>query len=165
MRAISGWFPHPHTFWLASASWQGICVLESGLSSWVYDAYRMSGFGTCSFPLFYDYSYALLYRLALRNPLCRFHQEVETFRHRAISDTWLTVNRMEQCRTEYRGALLWMKDVSQELDPDLYKQMEKFRKVGSFPKVVKRATCSKATKCDLNPPGKEDMTQKHQGCN
>ncbi|XP_050018233.1 islet cell autoantigen 1 isoform X6 [Alexandromys fortis] len=67
-------------------------------------------------------------RLALRNPLCRFHQEVETFRHRAISDTWLTVNRMEQCRIEYRGALLWMKDVSQELDPDLYKQMEKFRK-------------------------------------
>ncbi|OXB67500.1 hypothetical protein ASZ78_016722 [Callipepla squamata] len=35
---------------------------------------------------------------------------------------------MEQYRTEYRGALLWMKDVSQELDPDLYKQMEKFRK-------------------------------------
>ncbi|TKC47478.1 hypothetical protein EI555_017966 [Monodon monoceros] len=82
-------------------------------------------------------------RLALRNPLCRFHQEVETFRHRAISDTWLTVNRMEQCRTEYRGALLWMKDVSQELDPDLYKQMEKFRKVGDFIRVIKRGTCWK----------------------
>ncbi|KFO77562.1 Islet cell autoantigen 1, partial [Cuculus canorus] len=68
-------------------------------------------------------------RLALRAPLSRLHQEVETFRYRAISDTWLTVNRMEQYRTEYRGALLWMKDVSQELDPDLYKQMEKFRKV------------------------------------
>ncbi|XP_061442830.1 islet cell autoantigen 1 isoform X4 [Rhineura floridana] len=68
-------------------------------------------------------------RLALHTPLCRLYQEVETFRFRAISDTWLTVNRMEQCRTEYRGALLWMKDVSQELDPDLYKQMEKFRKV------------------------------------
>ncbi|XP_065254816.1 islet cell autoantigen 1 [Emys orbicularis] len=68
-------------------------------------------------------------RLALRTPLCRLYQEVETFRYRAISDTWLTVNRMEQYRTEYRGALLWMKDVSQELDPDLYKQMEKFRKV------------------------------------
>ncbi len=52
------------------------------------------------------------YRLALRNPLCRLYQEVETFRYRAISDTWLTVNRMEQSRTEYRGALLWMKDVS-----------------------------------------------------
>lgn len=36
---------------------------------------------------------------------------------------------MEQSRTEYRGALLWMKDVSQELDPDTHKQMEKFRKV------------------------------------
>lgn len=69
------------------------------------------------------------HRLALRNPLCRLYQEVETFRYRAISDTWLTVNRMEQSRTEYRGALLWMKDVSQELDPDTHKQMEKFRKV------------------------------------
>ncbi|XP_078519816.1 islet cell autoantigen 1 isoform X3 [Lissotriton helveticus] len=68
-------------------------------------------------------------RLALRSPLCRLYQEVETFRYRAISDTWLTVNRMEQSRTEYRGALLWMKDVSQELDPDIYKQMEKYRKV------------------------------------
>jgi hypothetical protein len=47
---------------------------------------------------------------------------------------------MEQYRTEYRGALLWMKDVSQELDPDLYKQMEKFRKVRSFLRVVKMAT-------------------------
>ncbi|KAJ7407721.1 islet cell autoantigen 1 [Pitangus sulphuratus] len=72
-------------------------------------------------------------RLALRTPLSRLYQEVETFRYRAISDTWLTVNRMEQYRTEYRGALLWMKDVSQELDPDLYKQMEKFRKVSGIP--------------------------------
>ncbi|XP_078084144.1 islet cell autoantigen 1 isoform X2 [Mustelus asterias] len=68
-------------------------------------------------------------RLALRSPLCRLYQEVETFRYRAISDTWLTVNRMEQSRTEYRGALLWMKDISQELDPDMYKHLEKFRKV------------------------------------
>ncbi|XP_048454782.1 islet cell autoantigen 1-like protein isoform X2 [Rhincodon typus] len=68
-------------------------------------------------------------RLALRVPLVRLEQEVETFRRRAVTDTLLTVNRMEQCRTEYRGALLWMKDVSQELDPDTYKQMEKFRKV------------------------------------
>ncbi|XP_069318689.1 islet cell autoantigen 1 isoform X8 [Eulemur rufifrons] len=86
-------------------------------------------------------------RLSLRNPLCRFHQEVETFRHRAISDTWLTVNRMEQCRTEYRGALLWMKDVSQELDPDLYKQMEKFRKSLQDPmkKLVEKEEKKKTT--------------------
>ncbi|KAI5092414.1 islet cell autoantigen 1 [Silurus meridionalis] len=76
-------------------------------------------------------------RLALRVPLCRLYQEVETFRYRAISDTWLTVNRMEQARTEYRGALLWMKDVSQELDPDTHKQMEKFRKVQAQVRVSK----------------------------
>ncbi|XP_069504612.1 islet cell autoantigen 1 isoform X3 [Ambystoma mexicanum] len=76
-------------------------------------------------------------RLALRSPLCRLYQEVETFRYRAISDTWLTVNRMEQSRTEYRGALLWMKDVSQELDPDLYKQMEKYRKVQAQVRLAK----------------------------
>ncbi|XP_059194297.1 islet cell autoantigen 1 isoform X1 [Centropristis striata] len=100
-------------------------------------------------------------RLALRNPLCRLYQEVETFRYRAISDTWLTVNRMEQSRTEYRGALLWMKDVSQELDPDTHKQMEKFRKVQaqvrttktSFDKL-KNDVCQKvdllgASRCNL----------------
>ncbi|CAN9498337.1 unnamed protein product [Ophioblennius macclurei] len=68
-------------------------------------------------------------RMALCPPLQRLHQEVETFRRRAIADTLLTVGRMEKARTEYRGALLWMKDVSQELDPDTYKQLEKFRKV------------------------------------
>ncbi|XP_061641172.1 islet cell autoantigen 1-like [Phyllopteryx taeniolatus] len=68
-------------------------------------------------------------RMALCPPLKRLHQEVETFRRRAITDTLLTVGRMEKARTEYRGALLWMKDVSQELDPDTYKQLEKFRKV------------------------------------
>lgn len=100
-------------------------------------------------------------RLALRCPLGRLYQEVETFRYRAISDTWLTVNRMEQSRTEYRAALLWMKDVSQELDPDTHKQMEKFRKVQtqvrlnktSFDKL-KNDVCQKvdllgASRCNL----------------
>ena len=41
----------------------------------------------------------------------------------------MTINRMESARTEYRGALLWMKDISEELDPDTHKQLEKFRKV------------------------------------
>lgn len=69
------------------------------------------------------------FRLALRVPLVRLYQEVETFRYRAISDTLMTINRMEGARTEYRGALLWMKDISEELDPDTHKQLEKFRKV------------------------------------
>ncbi|XP_063951740.1 islet cell autoantigen 1-like isoform X4 [Lytechinus pictus] len=68
-------------------------------------------------------------RLALRPPLARLYQEIETFRYRAISDTLMTINRMEGARCEYRAALLWMKDISKELDPDTYKQLEKFRKV------------------------------------
>ncbi|XP_029924942.1 islet cell autoantigen 1-like isoform X1 [Myripristis murdjan] len=100
-------------------------------------------------------------RLALCPPLHRLHQEVETFRRRAIADTLLTVGRMEKARTEYRGALLWMKDVSQELDPDTYKQLEKFRKVqaqvrgtkGQFEKL-KNDVCQKvdmlgASRCNM----------------
>ncbi|XP_067116319.1 islet cell autoantigen 1-like [Osmerus mordax] len=100
-------------------------------------------------------------RLALCPPLHRMEQEVETFRRRAIADTLLTVTRMERSRTEYRGALLWMKDVSLELDPDTYKQLEKFRKVqaqvrgtkGQFEKL-KNDVCQKvdmlgASRCNM----------------
>ncbi|XP_058520851.1 islet cell autoantigen 1-like protein [Ochotona princeps] len=100
-------------------------------------------------------------RLALCTPLSRLKQEVATFSQRAVSDTLLTINRMEQARTEYRGALLWMKDVSQELDPDTSKQMEKFRKVqiqvrnskASFDKL-KMDVCQKvdllgASRCNM----------------
>ncbi|XP_057690033.1 islet cell autoantigen 1 isoform X2 [Corythoichthys intestinalis] len=76
-------------------------------------------------------------RMALRKPLCRLYQEVETFRFRAVSDTWLTVKRMEHGRTEYRSTLLWMKDVSAELDPDARKHMDKFRKVQAEVRAAK----------------------------
>ncbi|XP_006862089.1 PREDICTED: islet cell autoantigen 1-like protein [Chrysochloris asiatica] len=100
-------------------------------------------------------------RLALYTPLSRLKQEVATFSQRAVSDTLMTINRMEQARTEYRGALLWMKDVSHELDPDTLKQMEKFRKVqiqvrnskASFDKL-KMDVCQKvdllgASRCNM----------------
>ncbi|KAM5265997.1 islet cell autoantigen 1-like protein isoform 2-T8 [Hipposideros larvatus] len=100
-------------------------------------------------------------RLALYTTLSRLKQEVATFSQRAVSDTLMTINRMEQARTEYRGALLWMKDVSQELDPDTLKQMEKFRKVqiqvrnskASFDKL-KMDVCQKvdllgASRCNM----------------
>ncbi|XP_031438706.1 islet cell autoantigen 1-like isoform X3 [Clupea harengus] len=76
-------------------------------------------------------------RIALCPPLHRMEQEVDTFRRRAIADTLLTVSHMEKSRTEYRGALLWMKDVSMELDPDTYKQLEKFRKVQAQVRTTK----------------------------
>ena len=62
---------------------------------------------------------------------------MDTFRQRAIEDTNWTVQNMEKVRTEYRGALLWMKNVSTELDPDTYKQLEKFRKVQFHVKTSK----------------------------
>ena len=62
----------------------------------------------------------------------RLYQEVETFRFRAISDTFQTVNRMEQSRTDYRAALLWMANLSKELDPEEYKRLDKFREVRCF---------------------------------
>ncbi|XP_022253322.1 islet cell autoantigen 1-like isoform X2 [Limulus polyphemus] len=73
-------------------------------------------------------SYTAQQRLSLRVPLVRIYQEVETFNYRAVADTLLTVEKMEKSRNTYRGALMWMKDVSQQLDPDTYKQLEKFRK-------------------------------------
>ena len=68
-------------------------------------------------------------QLILREPLIRFFDELETFRHRAIGDTMKTILEMEKARTEYRAALSWMKNISQELDPDTFKQLEKFKKV------------------------------------
>jgi len=44
---------------------------------------------------------------------------------------------MEKIRTEYRGALMWMKNVSTELDPDTYKQvMNSLKKVSQFFKNI-----------------------------
>lgn len=76
-------------------------------------------------------------RISLRSPLIRLYQEVETFRVRAIEDTKQNVQTMEKCREEYRASLNWMKDVSQQLDPDTYKQMNAFRKVQEHVKKSK----------------------------
>ncbi|CAN7982400.1 unnamed protein product, partial [Ixodes hexagonus] len=82
-------------------------------------------------------SHSAQQRLTLRVPLVRLYQEVETYQFRAIADTLATVRKMERSRTDYRGALLWMKDISQQLDPDTYKQLEKFRKVQGHVKRTK----------------------------
>ncbi|KAG5347465.1 ICA69 protein, partial [Acromyrmex charruanus] len=74
-------------------------------------------------------SYSGQQRLALRAPLGRLYQEVETFRQRAIEDTLQNVQAMEKARTEYRAALSWMKNISPDLDPDTSKQLEKYKKV------------------------------------
>ena len=80
-------------------------------------------------------AYTAQQRLALRQPLLRLYNEIETFRHRAVTDTLMTVKRMETARTEYRGSIPWLKDASVQLDPE--KQLEKFRRVQSQVKTSK----------------------------
>ncbi|RWS25597.1 islet cell autoantigen 1-like protein [Leptotrombidium deliense] len=98
-------------------------------------------------------SYTAQQRILLRSPLIRLYQEVETFQYRAITDTFTTIEKMEKARNAYRGALLWMKNVSQELDPDTFKQMEKFRKVQSHV----RKTKAKFDKLKMDTLQKIDM--------
>jgi len=38
---------------------------------------------------------------------------------------------MELARTDYRAGLLWMANISKELDPEEYKRLDKFREVSS----------------------------------
>ncbi|CAM6001599.1 unnamed protein product, partial [Sphagnum balticum] len=74
-------------------------------------------------------TYTAQQRLALRVPLVRLYAELEVFIERAIADCELNVQGVERARNEYRGSLLWMKQVSQELNPDKYGHMERFRRV------------------------------------
>ncbi|XP_065211890.1 islet cell autoantigen 1 isoform X2 [Planococcus citri] len=82
-------------------------------------------------------SYTGQQRFIMQTPLDRLYQKLETFHRRAIADTLQTVQKMEKTRTEYRAVLNWMKDISQELDPDTYKQMERFKKVQEHVKISK----------------------------
>uniref|UniRef100_A0A1I7XNJ8 AH domain-containing protein n=1 Tax=Heterorhabditis bacteriophora TaxID=37862 RepID=A0A1I7XNJ8_HETBA len=76
-------------------------------------------------------------RVALRQPLVRFYQELHVFAERAIADCHQTVDAVERARLEYRGSLLWMKKTSEELDPDTDRQLEKFREAQSAVRVDK----------------------------
>lgn len=55
-----------------------------------------------------------------------------------MEDTQGDVKRMENARTDYRAALNWMKDVSQELDPDTNSQLDKFKNVQTKVKKSKK---------------------------
>ena len=82
-------------------------------------------------------SYAAQQRLGLRASLARLFSELETFRFRAIQDTQITVTKMEQARSDYRARLLWMADISKEVDPDQMKRLDKFRDVQLQVKLAK----------------------------
>ncbi|KAJ9590214.1 hypothetical protein L9F63_016664, partial [Diploptera punctata] len=116
-------YPSSHSTYLAQEeNSMGRFLKEAGKSDKTRAGKMMTAVGK-------SLAYSGQQRLTLRVPLLRLYQEVDTFRHRAIEDTLQNVNSMEKVRTEYRASLSWMKNVSQELDPDTYKQLERFRKV------------------------------------
>lgn len=77
-------------------------------------------------------------RIRLYMPLLRLYQEMETFHTRAVEDTAETVDKLESSRTQYRASLLWMKDISEKLNPDVFKQLDRFRRVQSKVREDKR---------------------------
>lgn len=78
-------------------------------------------------------------RIKLYLPLLRMYQELETFHSRAVEDTSETVSKLENKRSKYRASLLWMKNVSENLDPDVYRQLDKFRRVQNQVRSEKKA--------------------------
>lgn len=84
-------------------------------------------------------SFAAQQRLGLRASLARLFSELETFRFRAIQDTQITITKMEQSRSDYRARLLWMADISKELDPEQMKRLDKYRDVQQQVKLGKQS--------------------------
>ncbi|XP_003372922.1 conserved hypothetical protein [Trichinella spiralis] len=93
------------------------------------------------------------FRLALRIPLARLFADLEVFTERAVADCHRTVEETETTRQRYRGSLMWMNDVSQQLDPDTFKQLEQFRKVQAQVKLNKQ----RLDACKLNSMQKIDL--------
>lgn len=80
--------------------------------------------------------YAEEYMSKKRNTLypsiTRLMGDLGVFQQKAVQDCSFTVDRMEQFRTEFRASLLWLDNISQELNPEDREQLEKFRKVQSL---------------------------------
>ena len=56
-----------------------------------------------------------------------------TFEASALSDLSVSIHTLEKARTDYRAALLWMKDVSGKLqNPDYRDQLVRFREVSDL---------------------------------
>ena len=72
------------------------------------------------------------HRLGLLPALARMQSECAVFESTAIRDLNFSIDRLEKARTDYRAALLWMKDVSERLrNPDYQNQLVRFREVGT----------------------------------
>ena len=72
------------------------------------------------------------HRLTVLPGLQRLYQEMATFEASALSDLNISIQTLEKVRTDYRAALLWMKDMSGKLhNPDYRDQLVRFREVSA----------------------------------
>ena len=69
-------------------------------------------------------------RMEMMPSLLRLHNEFVSFLNNALTDLSYSIQRLEKARTDYRAALLWMRDVSAKLqNPDHRDELVKFRQV------------------------------------
>ncbi len=79
-------------------------------------------------------------RLNLVPSLVRMRNEFLVFRDSAVTDLDMSIQQLEKARTEYRAALLWMRDVSDKLqNPDYKDQLIRFREVRKYTHTHTRA--------------------------
>ncbi|GBL77376.1 Islet cell autoantigen 1 [Araneus ventricosus] len=92
-------------------------------------------------------------RSLLKTQVMKLYYEIETFQYKATVDVFQTVHKMEKRRSSYRSGLMWMKNESQNIDPDVSKQLAKFKKVQEHIKNLKvrfdRAKLEAMQKIDL----------------
>lgn len=94
------------------------------------------------------------HRLTVLPGLQRLYQETATFEASALSDLTISMQTLERARTDYRAALLWMKDVSGKLhNPDYRDQLVRFREVSCTPLCVCMTHITTTyCVCSLAPP-------------
>ncbi|XP_035219155.1 islet cell autoantigen 1-like [Stegodyphus dumicola] len=83
----------------------------------------------------------------LRTALIKIHHEVQIFQFKATVDVLQTVAKMEKFRKSYRSGLMWMKNESEGLDPDMKRKMKNFRRVQAHIKKLKVQFDGKKLEC------------------
>lgn len=76
-------------------------------------------------------------QIQFKASLIHLFQEVQTFQFKATSDALKTASKMEKARKSYRSGLMWLKNESTNLDPDISKRLRNFRKVQEHVKRLK----------------------------
>lgn len=82
-------------------------------------------------------SFSAKHKVPLKTPLTKLFGALKTFQFRAIIDVFQTVTKMEKSRNSYRSSLMWIKDVTNNLDPENLKKLKKYRKVQDRVKKMK----------------------------